>query len=187
MKTGLVTEYELLWVVDGLGNPRTSHIAECLPIKKKSVYVRMRSLNYKGYIEYTDVDHEIGYRWSLNERGEAALETADLPPFEETDLEEYFAGRSAEMHPDLVLATIARAEDEWVTTSYLFEHIDFAKTTIRYRLYDLDDAGHVDKDNSQNTNRWRVTDAGYKRLADSDETIDSDDTYIWREDVETNV
>ncbi|EMA56982.1 hypothetical protein, partial [Halorubrum kocurii] len=92
-----------------------------------------------------------------------------------------------EMHPDLVLATIARAEDEWVTTSYLFEHIDFAKTTIRYRLYDLDDAGHVDKDNSQNTNRWRVTDAGYKRLADSDETIDSDDTYIWREDVETNV
>lgn len=187
MKTGLVTEYELLWIIDALGDPITSEIAEYLPINNKSVYVRLRSLNYKGYIGYADLDGVNGYQWSLTERGIAELETAELPLFDETNLGEYFAGRSAEMHPDLVLSTIARAEDEWVTTSYLFDQIDFSKTAIRERLYDLDDANHVDKDDSQNTHRWRVTEAGYERLTSSDETPDSDDIYIWREDVETNL
>lgn len=188
MRRGLVTEPELLWVLDSLGGQALSReVSEKVPIDQNAVYIRLRGLKKKDHLDY---DEEGGkYKWYLTERGQDALSDTDLPPADETDFQDHFAGRTMTLRPNLILETVARAKDEWVSTSVLFDDIDFAKSTVRQHLYNLNDNGFVDKDDYYNANRWRVTEAGYERLAGAEKTLDphNEDTYIWKVADKTDV
>ena len=174
MAYSLVTEAELCWVLDWLGPAGTGEIAAHLPISHRGTYARLR------HRDGTYVDHEEppqgDFNWWLTDAGRTVVEEADLPPIEEVDLEEYFAGRQTSLNPNTILHEIAIYEDEWTPTSMLYDALPYAKSTIRVRLMDMHDTGIVERDDSQKTNHWRLTAAGREQLAEADDTTPHDDT-----------
>lgn len=116
------------------------------------------------------------YKWWLTDAGQAVVANADLPPIEDVDLEEYFAGRQTSLNPNTILHEIAIYESEWTPTSMLYDALPYAKSTIRVRLIDMHEDEIVERDDSQKTNHWRLTEAGHKQLANADDTTPHDDT-----------
>ena len=174
MSYSLVTEAEFCWVLNWIEPARTAEIAEYLPTSQTGVYMRLRRFD-GAYITHEPINDR-DYQWSLTDAGHAVVADADLPPIEETDLEEYFAGRQTSLNPNTILHEIAIHEDEWVPTSVLYDTLPYAKSTIRVRLMDMHDKAIVERDNSQKTNHWRLTEAGRDQLADADDTTPHDDT-----------
>lgn len=73
-------------------------------------------------------------------------------------------------------------------TPTLSEQIDFSKSTVRNHLHGLEADGFIEKDDYYKAHKWRLTDAGYERLADADETLNAEDgIYIWKEVDQTDV
>lgn len=174
MSYSLVTEAEFCWVLDWVGPARTGEISEHLPTSDKGVYMRLRRFN-GAYVDREPInDRE--YRWRLTDGGRAVIAEADLPSIEDVDLEEYFAGRQTSLNPNTILHEIAIYEDEWTPTSMLYDALPYAKSTIRVRLMNMHDDGVVERDDSQQTNHWRLTEAGRKQLASADDTTPHDDS-----------
>ena len=109
------------------------------------------------------------YEWSLTDVGRDIVADADLPPIESVDLDEYFAGRTTSINPNTILHEIAIQDDEWVSSSVLYDALPYAKSTIRKRLRRFYDEGVVDRDDSQVANQWRLTERGRTRLAEAEE------------------
>jgi predicted ArsR family transcriptional regulator len=170
MGRGLVTEPELLWVLDSLEEAPTSRdVAECLPIDRIAVHLRLQHLKKEGYL---DAEQEGGvYHWSLTERGTESLTDGDLPPADTTDFSAYFADRTNTLNPVNVLAAVARQDNEWVRVSAAAEQFDFSNAAVRKRLKALKADGFVDEDDQHNAHRWRITEAGHERLADAEEAL----------------
>lgn len=174
MSYSLVTEAEFCWVLDWVGPARTNEIAEHLPTSDKGVYMRLRRFD-GAYVDHEPVnDRE--YRWRLTDAGRAVIAEADLPPVEDVDLEEYFAGRQTSLNPNTILHEIAIYDDEWTPTSMLYDALPYAKSTIRVRLRNMHDDGIVERDDSQKTNHWRLTETGRKQLDNADDKTPHDDT-----------
>lgn len=175
MSYSLVTEAEFCWVLEWVEPARTAELAEHLPTSKKGVYMRLRRFD-GSYVTHDVIDTKT-YSWSLTDAGRELAANADLPSIEETDLDEYFAGRTTSLNPNTILYEIAirEGDDEWVPTSVLYDALPYAKSTIRVRLSNMYDDGVVDRDDSQQTNRWRLTDAGRAQLDAADDTTPRDD------------
>ncbi len=167
MSYSLVTEAEFCWVLEWVEPAETTAIAEHLPTSAKAVYMRLR--RFEGaYVTRTTTD-STEHWWSLTEAGREVAASADLPPVEETDLTEHFAGRSTSINPAAILYEIAIDDAEWVPSSTLYEALPYAKSTLRKRLNKLHDAGALDRDASGRTNHWRLTEGGRERLAEADD------------------
>lgn len=105
-----------MWVLDSLGDSGLSReVTEHGLIDQNAVYLRLRELKQKGHLGADEIGDS--FHWSLTERGQQALDDVDLPPADETNFEEHFAGRTMTLRPNLVLETVAREDDEWVPTS----------------------------------------------------------------------
>ncbi|MBP1923650.1 DNA-binding HxlR family transcriptional regulator [Halorubrum alkaliphilum] len=177
----LVTDAELLWVLESFGRERratASALAELLPLAPTSVGVRLRSLERRGYATRSASRGPVAARWSVTERGRGLVAEAGLPPVAETDLDARFAGREATIDPRTVLAAVAElggAEAElggasaerggWVRSSAVYAALPYSAGAIRRRLLALRAAGLVERDAEGRTHRWRVTDAGRVRRA----------------------
>lgn len=174
MSYSLITEAEFCWVLEWVEPAETAELAEHLPTSKKGVYMRLRRFD-GAYVTHEAV-HSQKYRWSLTDTGREIVADADLPPIEDVDLEEYFGGRTTSLNPNTILHEIAirEVDTEWVPTPELYDALPYAKSTIRVRLSNMYDDGIVDRsvdpDDSQQTNRWQLTDAGRAQLADADDT-----------------
>jgi DNA-binding MarR family transcriptional regulator len=167
MSYSLVTEPEFCWVLEWVEPAETTVIAELLPTSTKAVYMRLR--RFEGaYVTRTTTEAN-EHRWSLTEAGREVAAAADLPPVEETDLTEHFAGRSTSINPAAILYEIAIDDAEWVPSSTLYEALPYAKSTVRKRLNKLHDAGGLDRDASGRTNHWRLTEGGREQLAEADD------------------
>lgn len=167
MSYSLVTEAEFCWVLNWVEPAETKELAEYLPTSTKAVYMRLRRFD-GAYATRTNPEPNV-YLWSLTEAGREVAAEADLPPIDETDLEEYFAGRSTSINPAAILYEIAIDDAEWVLSSTLYDALPYAKSTLRKRLNKLFDAGALDRDASGKTNLWRLTDDGREQLAETDD------------------
>ncbi|WP_280536833.1 hypothetical protein [Halopenitus sp. POP-27] len=174
MSYSLVTEAEFCWVLEWVEPTRTAAIAEHLPTSQTGVYMRLRRFD-GAYVTHEAINDR-DYEWRLTDAGRAVVADADLPPIEETDLGEYFAGRQTSLNPNTILHEIAIHEAEWMPTSMLYDALPYAKSTIRVRLMNMHDEGVVERDDSRKTNRWRLTDAGREQLAAADDTTPHDET-----------
>jgi DNA-binding MarR family transcriptional regulator len=174
MSYSLVTEPEFCWVLDWAEPAETKELAEHLPTSDKAVYMRLRRFD-GAYVTRTNPEPNV-YHWSLTETGKEIAANAGLPPIEETNLEEYFAGRSTSINPAAILYEISINENEWVPSSALYDALPYAKSTLRKRLNKLHDAGALDRDASGKTNQWRLTDGGRERLAAADDHDPRDDS-----------
>ena len=172
----LVHETELLWVVEAVEPAATREIATHLPINQNSAYVRLRSLDRRGYLdrETTVEQHAQVSRWWLTDRGRERVAEGDLPPAAETDFEEYFSGRTHRIEPSVVLEELAvhgsEEEGGWVPSSALYGALPFSKVGIRKKLHGLRDDGWVEQDTDREgrTHHWRLTEAGSARLEEAD-------------------
>ncbi|MFC7323278.1 hypothetical protein ACFQMF_01660 [Halorubrum rutilum] len=174
MAYSLVTEAEFCWVLDWLGPAGTSEIAAHLPISHSGTHARLRRFD-GAYVEHEEPPQG-DFTWWLTDAGRAVVDEADLPPIEEVDLEEYFAGRQTTLNPNTILYEIAIYQDEWTPTSVLYDALPYGTSTIRRRLTNMYDDGIVERDDSQKTNHWRLTEAGREQLAEADDTTPHDDT-----------
>lgn len=174
MSYSLVTEAEFCWVLRWVEPARTVRLAEYLPTSDRGVYMRLRRFD-GAYVTHKQVcgGH---YEWELTDAGHEVVANADLPSIESVKIEEYFAGRQTSLNPNAILHEIAIYEDEWTPTSTLYNALPYAKSTIRVRLKNMYDDGIVERDDSQKTNHWRLTDAGRKQLGNADDTTPHDDT-----------
>jgi predicted ArsR family transcriptional regulator len=173
----LVHEHELLWVLSAVEPAKTRDVAPLLPIDQNSAYVRLRSLDRRGYL-----DHEITVdptssqtsTWWLTERGRERVADADLPPAEGTDFGEYFAGRTRTIDPGSMLEELAvhgtERDGGWVPSPALYDALPFSKMGIRKKLNNLREDGLVERatDRGGRSHHWRLTDAGAEFLEDTD-------------------
>jgi predicted ArsR family transcriptional regulator len=172
----LVHETELLWVVETVEPAATREIATHLPINQNSAYVRLRSLDRRGYLdrETTVEQHAQVSRWWLTDRGRERVAEGDLPPAGETDFGEYFSGRTHRIEPSVVLEELAvhgsEEKEGWVPSSALYGALPFSKVGIRKKLHGLRDEGWVEQDTDREgrTHHWRLTEAGSARLEEAD-------------------
>ena len=164
----LVTEAEFCWVLDRFEPATRGELAEYLPTSNSGVYMRLRRLD-GAYVTHTELNSQ-KFEWSLTDAGRELATSADLPPIEEIDLEEYFAGRTTSLNPNTILHEIAIHDAEWVPTSALYDALPYAKSTVRVRLIRMHDDGVVKRDDSEQTNQWRLTEAGREQLAAAEET-----------------
>jgi predicted ArsR family transcriptional regulator len=181
----LVYESELLWVLDAVAPAKTREVAPLLPIDQNSAYVRLRSLDRRGYVDREtepDPDSSAASTWWLTDRGRDKVADADLPPAAETDFKEYFAGRTRTIDPTTVLEELAihgtDAGGGWVPSSTLYDALPFSKYGIRKKLNALRDDDLVERTTDQGgrAHHWRLTDAGRDHL----DTADTDDaTQAW--------
>ena len=167
MSYSLVTEEEFCWVLQSVEPTTTADLAEYLPTSDKGVYMRLRRFD-GSYVTHTTVDVNT-HEWSLTDTGRSIVSNADLPSIESVDLEEYFAGRTTSINPNAILHEIAIQDGEWVSSSVLYDALPYAKSTIRKRLRQFYNEGTVDRDDTQFTNHWRLTDRGRAKLDEADE------------------
>lgn len=172
MVNTLVTDAELVWVLESFGRAGKSAVAETVPLSPTSVYVRLRSLERRGCVTRSASRGPVEATWSVTERGRALVADAGLPPVAETDLVGHFAGRRATIDSREVLAAVAElggAADPagWVRSSEVCAAVPYSTGAIRGRLLKLREAGLVKRDASGRTHRWRVTERGRARLADA--------------------
>ncbi|SEH58558.1 hypothetical protein SAMN05192561_10970 [Halopenitus malekzadehii] len=175
----LVEAAELLWVVDHLEPAVTREIANRLPIDQNTTYIRLRHLDRRKLVTHETADDGVGrYRWSLTAAGRNRLADASLPPADETDFEDHFAGRAAAIDPVMVLEALAVREDEWQPSGAVYDALPFSKPGIRNNLHALRESGAVELDpgGSGTAHHWRLTDAGRDRLAEAD---DETPEYVW--------
>jgi len=177
----LVGEAELLWVLGHLAPARTSDVAAHLPIGQNSAYVRLRYLDRNGLVAAESTDDGAGYRWSLTEAGDRRVAAADLPPAETVDFAAYFEGRTAAIDPAMVLEALAAPDREWLPSSAVYEALPFSKKGIRDNLHALAEAGAVELEEGGpgRAYRWRLTEAGRRRLAAAEDGTDPE--YAWLE------
>ena len=173
MSYSLVTEAEFCWVLEWLEPATRGELTEYLPTSDDGVYMRLRRLD-GAYVTHTELN-PYKFEWSLTDAGRELVASADLPPIEETDLDEYFAGRTTSLNPNTILHEIAIHEAEWVPTSALYDALPFAKSTVRKRLIRMHDNGIAERDDSEQTNKWRLTEAGREQLANAEETTPKGD------------
>jgi predicted transcriptional regulator len=167
MSYSLVTDDEFCWVLQSVEPTLTADLAEHLPTSDKGVYMRLRRFD-GSYVTHTAIDVKT-YEWSLTDVGRELVADADLPPIESVDLDEYFAGRTTSINPNTILHEIAIQDDEWVSSSVLYDALPYAKSTIRKRLRQFYDEGLVDRDDSQVANQWQLTERGRERLDEAEE------------------
>lgn len=167
MSYSLVTDEEFCWVLQSVAPTLTADLAAQLPTSDKAVYMRLRRFD-GSYVTHTAINAKT-YEWSLTDAGRKFVADADLPPIESVDLDEYFAGRTTSINPNTILHEIAIQDGKWVSSSALYDALPYAKSTIRKRLRRFYDEGVVDRDDSQRTNQWRLTDRGRTQLAEADE------------------
>lgn len=169
----LVRDAELLWVVGSVGPAETGEVAARLPIDQNSAYVRLRSLDRRGYVDReteTAPGRARVSTWWSTDRGRERVAAADLPPAGETEFGEYFSGRTHRIEPSVLLEELAvhgsEAEGDWVSSSVLYEALPFSKVGIRKKLHGLGEEGLVetDPDREGRTHHWRVTARGRERL-----------------------
>lgn len=178
MSYSLVTETEFCWVLDWLEPVTRNEFAEYLPPSSHGVYMRLRRLD-NAYVTYAEPTTG-RYVWSLTDAGHELVADTDLPPADETDLDEYFAGRTTNLNPNTILHEIAIHEGEWVPTSALYETLPFAKSTVRKRLIWMCDDDLVVRDDSEQTNKWQLTATGREQLNDAEATTPrSDDERVF--------
>lgn len=167
MSYSLVRDNEFCWVLESIEPARTSTLAEYLPTSDKGVYMRLRRFD-GSYVTHTVADGNI-YEWTLTDSGRDIVENADLPSIESVDLDEYFAGRATSINPNAILHEIAIQDGDWVSSTTLYDALPYAKSTIRKRLREFYHEGTVNRDDSQFTNHWRLTDRGRGQLDDAEE------------------
>jgi predicted ArsR family transcriptional regulator len=164
----LVSEAELLWVVDYLEPASTSAIAVELPLGQNSAYVRLRYLDRRGLVAATpSPEDESTYLWTCTEAGRTRLAAADLPAAATVAFEGYFAGRTASIEPAMVLEALAAPDREWLASSAVYDALPFSKKGIRDNLHALAEAGAVELEETGpgKAHRWRLTQTGRTRLA----------------------
>lgn len=171
----LVSDAELCWVVAAFSPAQTPDVADVVPIKYNSVYVRLRSLKRRGYLNgdggrKDDAADNVTTRWWLADAGDALIAEADLPPADETDFESYFSGQTKTLNRETLLQEVAAHDDEWVPSSVLYDPLPFSKYGIRKNLHALREGGLLDLDEGKNgnTHHWRITDDGRDVLAATD-------------------
>ncbi|WP_280536837.1 hypothetical protein [Halopenitus sp. POP-27] len=178
----LVEAAELLWVVDHLEPALTREIADRLPIDQNTTYIRLRHFDRRKLVTHeTAADGGGRYSWSLTAAGRNRLADAGLPPADETDFGDHFAGRAAAIDPVMVLEALAVREDEWQPSGAVYDALPFSKPGIRNNLHALREAGAVelDRGDAGRTHRWRLTEAGRDRLVDADD--EETPEYVWVE------
>lgn len=172
MSPRLVRDEELLWVLDVAEPALTREVAAELPLDQNSVYVRLRSLARRGYVdgELQTAQETQPYLWRLTDRGRDRVAQAGLPPATETDFAAHFAGRTAQIDETAVLDALAvHGTEGWVPSTTLYEALPYSKAGIRKKLHDLRESGLVELDDERGqTHYWRLTDAGRARLDDED-------------------
>jgi len=178
MGSALISDAELCWVVQAHEPAQTATVAVDLPIEQISAYVRLRSLNRRGYVTSSTplADRSDEHIWLVSEQGRTLITSADLPPAAETDFEAYFAGRTNSLDCETLLRELAAHEESWVSSSTLYDPLPYSKVTIRNNLHNLHDKELValDEGDPGSAHNWRLTDAGRERLA---ATADADTEY----------
>ena len=168
----LVRDAELLWVLETVEPARTREVTSKLPLNQNSVYVRLRSLSRRGYVDSELLDHVRSkpYGWEVTDSGQETIAEADLPPAAETDFDEFFSERSRTMTTTMLLEELAaHGEDQtggWVPSSAIYSGLPFSKYGIRKKLHALTEDGLVELDDERQGQEyyWRVTKQGRKRL-----------------------
>jgi predicted ArsR family transcriptional regulator len=173
----LVYEDELLWVLSTVEPARTRDVAAHLPIDQNSAYVRLRSLDRRGYVDRETTSEPEGSRtstWWLTDRGRERVADADLPPAGETEFEAYFSGRAHTIDPTTMLEELAVHGSEeaegWVASPVLYDALPFSKVGIRKKLDSLREEGLVERatDRGGRSHHWRLTDAGATYLEEAE-------------------
>lgn len=169
MGGALISDAELCWVVQAHEPAQTATIAVDIPIEQISAYVRLRSLNRRGYVTSSTslADRSDEHIWSVTERGQTLITSADLPPAAETDFEAYFAGRTNSLDRETLLRELAAHDGSWVSSSTLYDPLPYSKVAIRNNLHNLHnkDLVALDEGNPGTAHNWRLTDTGRERLA----------------------